>query len=770
MATPTDAPKGALPGTWKARMIGPDRHRDSAPRLRRSFRCDAGHGAVVSAEILATALGVCDVTLNGRPVTADVLTPGWSSYEWRLRYAKWDVTALVEPESVIAVTLGAGWYSGRLGFAEERALYGTSRAALLELRIHFEDGHVQTVATDESWESGPSEILSDDLYDGETIDARQRDDRWSRPGPAPEGWSGVVTVDFDDVRLTPYIGPPIRRQEELAPQRVWRSPAGATLIDFGQNVVGWTRLEVTGGAGHAVTLRHAEVLEHEEIGLRPLRTAKVTDRYVLSGGHDVFEPTLTFHGFRYVEVDGWPGSDDELATAIRAVVIGSDLERIGWFSCSDPLLNQLHSNIVWGMRGNFVDVPTDCPQRDERLGWTGDLSAFVGTAVYLYDVQSFLHDWLRDLAVEQEHAGGTIPLIVPDSFKLEQRQGMSWRLARAQHPVVALWHDAACWVPWAAWEAYGDLEVLRDEYPSMAAYAREIALAVSDDGLLRGEQFGDWLDPDAPPGKPGNGKTDPVVVATACVYRSAMMARGAADALGRSEDAAEFGRTAERLRRAFNTAFVSDGRVHSDSPTAYALAIAFDLLDESEQEAAGDRLAHLVREAGHLVSTGFAGTPFILPALSKTGHLETAYRLLMQTECPSWLYPVTMGATTVWERWDSMLPDGSINPGEMTSFNHYAFGAVGEWMHRVVAGIAPAEPGYRTISIAPRPGGGLTWARADLDTPHGRASVRWSIEHGSMRLEAVVPEGSAAVVDLPGVPDVKVGPGRHEFDVPLRTA
>ncbi|WES66074.1 family 78 glycoside hydrolase catalytic domain [Microbacter sp. GSS18] len=765
MVTSTDSPRAAGLSEWTARMIAPDRDRDTAPRLRRSFRCDEGHGAVQSAEILATAEGVCEVTLDGRPVSADVLTPGWSSYEWRLRYARWDVTALIRPESVIGITLGAGWFSGRLGFAEERALYGRSRAAFLELRIRFEDGHTQTIATDESWESGPSEVLADDLYDGQTIDARLRDDRWLRPGPAPDGWSGVALVEFDRGRLTPYIGPPIRRQEEFAPQRVWRSPSGATLIDFGQNIVGWTRLEVEGPAGHTVTLRHAEVLEHGEIGLRPLRTAKVTDRYLLSGGRDVFEPTLTFHGFRYVEVDGWPGSDDDLAAAIRAVVIGSDLARIGRFACSDPMLNQLHSNIVWGMRGNFVDVPTDCPQRDERLGWTGDLSAFVSTAVFLYDVQAFLHDWLRDLAVEQEHAGGTIPLIVPDSFKLEQRQGMSWRLARADHPVVALWHDAACWVPWAAWEAYGDIEVLRDEYPSMAAYAREIALAVSADGLLRGEQFGDWLDPDAPPGEPGNGKTDPVVVATACVYRSARMAEGAAMALGEAEDAAEFGRTAQSLRDAFTAAFVADGRVVSDSPTAYALAIVFGLLDEEDRRAAGDRLAHLVREAGHLVSTGFAGTPFILPALSETGHIDTAYRLLMQTDCPSWLYPVTMGATTVWERWDSMLPDGSINPGEMTSFNHYAFGAVGDWMHRVVAGIAPAEPGYRVIRIAPRPGGGLTWARADLDTPRGRASVDWAVDDARLTVAVVIPDGSTGVVSLPGMPESAVGPGRSEFVV-----
>jgi alpha-L-rhamnosidase len=749
--------------SWIARMIAPDTERDSAPLLRRRFEISQDHGELAGAEILATALGLCEVFVNGRPVSDDVLTPGWSSYEWRLRYARWNVTTLIERASVIGISIGNGWHTGYLGFTGKRALYGTERAALAELRLTFADGFTETIATDESWESGPSAITSDDLYNGQSIDACLVDPTWCKPGPAPEGWTGVRVIDFDRSRLTPYVGPPVRRQEEIEPQRVWTSPSGATLVDFGQNLVGWVTMRVQGGAGTVVTLRHAEVLESDELGVRPLRRAKATDRYTLSGNLDTFEPTFTFHGFRYVEVDGWPGTLDDLARAIRAVVISSDLTRTGFFSCSEPLLNQLHSNIVWGMHGNFVDVPTDCPQRDERLGWTGDIAAFATTAVYLYDVNHFLQDWLLDLAAEQNHANGVIPLVIPDNMKYETIR-VPEGFEMPEVPIMALWNDAACWVPWAAWQAYGDERALTAQFPSMAAYTRRIARAISDRGLLEsGFQLGDWLDPTAPPEAPMNAKADRYVVATACVFRSASIAAEAARVLGRGDEVAEFAALADRIRTAFNEHYVTDGRIQSDATAVYALAIAFGLLDAADRQAAGDRLAQLVVGADYRVTTGFAGTPFITQALSDTGHLDTAYRLLLERECPSWLYPVTMGATTIWERWDAMLPDGSINPGEMTSFNHYALGAVGDWIHRVIGGLSPIEPGYRTILIEPRPGGGITWAKVDLTTPHGQASVHWLLDGDRMSIQADVPPGCTAVLRLPGAPETTVGAGHHEL-------
>ncbi|RCK70313.1 alpha-L-rhamnosidase [Desertihabitans brevis] len=745
---------------WSARFVTPATELDGAPLLRGDVRLDPGHGAVASATLRWSALGVVEAWLGGRPVAADVLTPGWSAYEWRLRYAEHDVTALLADgtDTVLAVALGDGWWRGRLGWAPRCAPYGEQLAAIAELTVCFADGHVQVIGTDESWRAAAGPTTSDSLYDGQSIDARRYDPRWAQPGFDDSGWQAVRVVGHDLARLEPYVGPPVRRITELSPERVWTSPSGRVLVDFGQNLVGWVRVRVQGEAGSTVTLRHAEVLEHEELGTRPLRSAQATDRFTLSGGADVFEPTFTFHGFRYVEVDGWPGGVDAIgADALTAVVVSSDLRRIGYFDCSEPLLSRLHENVVWGMRGNFLDVPTDCPQRDERLGWTGDIAAFAPTAVRLFDAEDFLRDWLRDLDLEQRHQDGLVPYVVPDLIR---------RMPNPPDfvPVdsTAVWSDAAVWVPMAVWRAYGDPTVLAESFESMAAHVRRVRSRLSDDGLWdSGFQFGDWLDPDADPHHPADAKADRYVVATACIARSARMVAEAATALGRTEEVAEFATLAEELRTAFNRAYVRDGRVKSDCTTVYSLALVFDLLDPADRERAGKRLAELVAESGYHISTGFAGTPFIADALSSTGHLEEAYRLLLQTECPSWLYPVTMGATTIWERWDSMLPDGSINPGEMTSFNHYALGAVADWVHRVVGGLAALEPGYRRLLVAPRPGGGLTWAETSLETPHGLARVRWDVADGQLDVRVTVPEGTSALVRLPGAEEQELEPGEH---------
>ena len=541
--------------------------------------------------------------------------------------------------------------------------------------------------------------------------------------------------------------------------KVWTSPAGATLVDFGQNLVGWLRFTVQGESGTEITIRHAEVLEHDELGTRPLRSAKATDRFILSGGVDRFEPTKTFHGFRYAEVTGWPG---ELTVgSLEAVVVHSDLTRTGLFECSDELLNQLHRNVVWGLKGNFLDVPTDCPQRDERLGWTGDIAAFAPTAAYLYDVSGFLSNWLVDVDLEQSHADGMVPFVVPDVLK--------YMKIPAEFPTpnsTAVWSDAAVWVPWALYQAYGDGAALARQYPAMTAHARRVEGMLSDTGLWdTGFQFGDWLDPQAPPDEPFKAKADNGVVATACYYRTLREVSATAELLGESDDAGYFSDLADRVRSAFLKHYVTDGgRVLSDCATVYALAIEFGLLEGADRQGAGDRLAELVRDNGFRISTGFAGTPFVTDALTTTGHLSEAYDLLLERECPSWLYSVTMGATTVWERWDSMLPDGTINPGEMTSFNHYALGAVADWMHRTIAGIAPLKPGYDRVLIAPQPGGGLTWAKGALDTRHGTIATDWSLDGaGQLSLRVSVPEGVEATVRLPDGTEETVGAGNHEF-------
>ncbi len=758
-----------MPQRWTATMIGPDDDFAGAPLLRREFRLDSGHGGVVEAVLHATARGVFTASINGTPVSDEVLSPGWSSYEWRLRYRSYDVTDLLRSAAdgmlhtdgvVLGLALGNGWHRGRLGWQGGRAYYGPELGAFAQLEIGYADGHRQTVVTDGSWTAGPSAVLANDLYDGQTIDARRHDDAWQRSGFQGQGWVGVHAQEFDPAVLTPYVGPVVRRQEELRPVRVWASPAGKTLVDFGQNLVGWIRCTVRGEPGTTVTLRHAEVLEDGELGVRPLRTAQATDRFVLSGGNDVFEPTLTFHGFRYAEVDGWPGelTTESAQDALVAVVVHSELPRIGTFACSDELLNQLHSNVVWGMKGNFLDVPTDCPQRDERLGWTGDIAVFAPTAAFLFDVSGFLRDWLRDVDAEQRAAGGLVPFVVPDLLK--HTPTTEFGIPES----TAIWSDAAVWVPWALWQAYGDPQVLAESYPAMTAHVRRAASLTSASGLWdQGFQFGDWLDPTAPPENPLQAKANSGVVATACLYRSARTTADTARILGRDGDAAEFATLAERTRAAFGKHYVTaDGRIHSDAITVYALGIAFGLLDEPVRQRAGDRLAELIAENSHHITTGFAGTPYVCDALTQTGHLDHAYRLLMQRECPSWLYPVSMGATTIWERWDSMLPDGSINPGQMTSFNHYALGAVADWMHRTIAGLAPAEPGYRTVRIAPRPGGGLTWAETTIDTHHGHVAVAWRLDpDGTLQVDITVPDGVTAEIDVPGAAPRRVLGGHH---------
>jgi alpha-L-rhamnosidase len=750
--------------SWQARMIAADEDFDGAPLLRCEFTLEAGHGAVTSASLTLTALGVVEARLNGRSISDDVLTPGWSSYEWRLRYATYDVADLVDTSNVLGLALGNGWFRGRLGWSGRTGLYGEELGAFAQLEVTFDDGATQIIATDLSWTAGRSAVLANDLYDGETIDARLRDDSWLRPGFTGENWVGVHVLDFDTKILTPYVGPGVVRWNELPVKELTTSPSGKTLVDFGQNLVGWVRVTVQGPAGAEISIKHAEVLEHGELGTRPLRTALATDKYLLSGNRDEFEPTFTFHGFRYAEISGWPG---ELKPEdLTAVAIGSKLKRIGTFRTSDPLLNQFHKNVVWGMRGNFVDVPTDCPQRDERLGWTGDIAAFAPTAAFLYDVDSFLSDWLADLALEQIHHDGMIPYVVPDVLKfLERPDGFP------EPESTAIWSDAGVWVPWTLYQAYGDEQVLRTQFDSMAAHLRRVRSLLSPRGVWdTGFQFGDWLDPDAPPDNPARAKADTGVVATACAFRSATIVAKTAQILGREAEHAEFAELAAGLRTAFNEHYVSGGRVLSDCTTVYALAIVFDLLDSADEAVAGDRLAELSAQAAYRISTGFAGTPFITDALTKTDHVDVAYRLLLERECPSWLYPITMGATTVWERWDSMLPDGTINPGQMTSFNHYALGAVADWMHRVVGGVAPLAPGYSRVLVAPQPGGGLTHAETELETPQGRVAVRWVVSGDQFTVDFELPDDVEGILRLPGHDDRPLKGGHASVTVPVRDA
>ena len=609
------------------------------------------------------------------------------------------------------------------------------------------------------WRATTGPLLASDLYDGETYDARLEVDGWSSAGFDDRDWRGVREVAHDLGTLVAPLGPPVRRIEELAPVAILQSPSGRTILDFGQNLVGWLRLRVQGERGRTLTLRHAEVLEAGELCVRPLRHAAAIDRYTLRGeGVEEWEPRFTFHGFRYAEIEGWPGELDE--ASIRAIVCHSDMQRTGWFECSEPLVNRLHENAVWSMRGNFLSIPTDCPQRDERLGWTGDIQVFAPTASFLYDVSGFLASWLADLAAEQMASGGVVPFIVPNVLE-------------AALPPAAAWGDAAAIVPWVLYQRYGDVGILATQYDSMRAWVDVLAAVAGPSRLWdQGIQFGDWLDPKASPDKPGDARTAPYIVATAYFAQSATIVAQSAAVLGYAEEAAHYSALAAEVRTAFAREYVTPaGRVVSDASTAYALALEFALLPSEEQRAnAGARLAELVRGSGYRISTGFVGTPLICDALCNAGYPEAAYRLLLQRACPSWLYPVTMGATTIWERWDSMLPNGDINPGDMTSFNHYALGAVADWLHRTVAGLSPAAPGYRKILIRPTPGHGITWAAAQHKTPYGMASCKWRIEGEEIAVAVEIPPNTSATIVLPGVDQapLEVVAGNHEWRYPFQ--
>jgi alpha-L-rhamnosidase len=753
------------PQDWVARPVhagweeDPDSDDRRPPLLRRDLVVREG---LQRGRVYATAHGVYELEIDGRGVGDDVMSPGWTPYQHRLRYRTYDITDRLTPGAhAIGAWLGDGWYRGRLGWnGGFRNIYGSDLSLIAQVELTYADGTVDIVATDGAWRAAPSPILRTGNYDGETYDARLEPVGWSEPGFDDVGWSPVLVGERDPATLVAPDGPPVRCTEERPPMNVIRTPSGRMVLDFGQNLVGRLRIRLAGRSGQEVVVRTAEVMQEGEIYTRPLRSARSTDTYVVAGRQrEEWEPRFTFHGFRYAEVSGWPG-DLEAAVAagdIVARVLHTDLERTGWFRCSDPLVERLHENVVWSMRGNFLDIPTDCPQRDERVGWTGDLQVFAPTATFLYDVSGMLAGWLKDVALEQL-PDGTVPWYVP-VIPAHQR----WTPIRPG----AVWGDVAVLTPWTLFDRFGDVEVLRRQYASARGWVDLVERLAGPDRLWDdGMQLGDWLDPAAPPNDPADARTDRYLVATAYFARSADRLAATARVLGHDDDARRYAQLAAEVRSAFVGRYVAaDGRLTSDAQTAYALAITFDLLPPALRESGGQRLAELVAESEHCIATGFAGTPAVSDALSSTGHVDAAYDLLLQTEAPSWLYAVTQGATTIWERWDSLLPDGTVNSGSMTSFNHYALGAVADWLHRVVAGLAPAAPGYREILVRPRPGGGLTWATAEHVTPYGPARVAWRLEDERLVVDVTIPTGATGRLDLPGMPVQTVGSGTHRVDV-----
>ncbi|KAL5344029.1 hypothetical protein BJX70DRAFT_352423 [Aspergillus crustosus] len=624
--------------------------------------------------------------------------------------------------------------------------------------------------------------MRSEFYDGEVYDAREENPGWNNTldGEVSEGssWAPVDELPFPNAMLISPDAPPVRITEELKAVSVQQTPSGKTIVDFGQNLVGRLRVKsIKKPNGTSLVFTHAEVLEHGELGTRPLRKAKSTDE-VISAGTDLtdWSPQYSFHGFRYAQVDGWDeDSDGSLLEHLTASVMHTDMTRTGWFSCSHPMVNKLHDNALWSMRGNFVSIPTDCPQRDERLGWTGDIQIFGPSANFLYNTAGMLSGWLQDVAAEQFNEGkdGCVPpFVVPNVISDEL-----W-----PPTPQAEWDDVVILSPWALYQSYGDADILRRQYSSMLAWI--------DRGIQRGPdglwdpavwQLGDWLDPTAPPVEPGDARTNGTLVADAFLVRITSVISQISEILGENADSERFSEDLIRVREQFQAKYIAQsGLLVGDSQTALSLAIMFDLHSTHQQvKNAATRLVDLVRLAKFRVATGFAGTPIITHALSKGGYPQIAYRMLLEKSCPSWMYPITMGATTMWERWDSMLPDGSINPGEMTSFNHYAFGSIINWLHSVVGGVSPLKPGWREINVQPVPGGSIDSAEVKYDTPYGRLESRWVVTKGEkvFELEVLVPANSRAFVTLPsdgcgsGAEEdnkgVWIGSGHHRFSIPF---
>ncbi|HEY1020177.1 MAG TPA: family 78 glycoside hydrolase catalytic domain [Sediminibacterium sp.] len=726
---------------WKAKWIEPGYAEDSVMRPSPLFRKQfAANKKIVSATAYITAHGLYEAQINGKRISDAYFTPGWTAYKKRLQYQAYDVTALLQKGvNAIGVTLGSGWYRGVIGFSNNRNVYGKDIALLFQLTINYSDGSTEQVLSDDSWKSSTGAIRYSEIYNGETIDAREEKNGWTLPGYDDSQWSGVKTATHPVNVLVATYNEPIRRKEVFQAKRIITTPMGEKVIDFGQNLVGWVTLKVKGKAGDKIVVSHAEVLDKTgNFYTTNLRAAKAQDTYILKGGEEeIFEPHFTWHGFQFIKLEGYPG---ELKPEnFTAVALYSDMPTTGTFSSSHPLVNQLQHNIEWGQKGNFLDVPTDCPQRDERLGWTGDAQAFSRTAAFNMNVHNFFTKWLKDVEADQLPTG-SVPFVVPN-------------VLGAGSAGSAGWADAATIIPWNVYLAYGDKKVLENQYNSMKAWVGYMRNNSTDFLWNKGFHFGDWLF--YRPHDDNDGKsavTDKYLIAQCFYAHSTQLLINAARVLGKMEEVANYETLLKNIKAAFGKEYLTaTGRLVSSTQTAYVLALNFDMLPENLRAQAAERLAANVKDYGNHLTTGFLGTPYLCHVLTRFGYVDLAYKLLLQETYPSWLYPVKMGATTIWERWDGIKPDGTFQVPSMNSYNHYAYGAIGDWMYRVMVGLDTYEDGtgYKHSKIEPHIGGGFTNASASLQTYYGKLSNSWKLSGDQLVMEVEVPANTTATVFVP---------------------
>jgi alpha-L-rhamnosidase len=736
-------------GDWKAKWIEPASVEDPTrpvPLLRRQFTVSK---KIVSATAYITSHGLYEAFINGKRVGDDWLTPGWTSYKKRLQYQVYDVTDLVARGSnAIGVMLGNGWYRGIIGYANNINVYGKDVALLLQIDILYSDGTSEQIISDGSWKSSTGEIKYSEIYNGEIADARLVKDGWKNAGYNDAEWQPVKESEFDNGILLATWNEPVKLHETFNPAKILKTPSGDQVIDFGQNLVGWVAMKVTGPAGTKITLSHAEVLDKEgNFYTENLRQAKAQDEYTLKGeGQEIFHPHFTWHGFRYVKVEGYPG--DLKPENFKAMVLYSAMSQTGTFSTSDPMINQLQHNIEWGQKGNFIDVPTDCPQRDERLGWTGDAQVFSRTAAFNMNVNSFFAKWLKDLEADQIE--GKVPFVVPNVLGTGSVNSAGWA-------------DAATIIPWNMYLVYGDKRILQQQYASMKAYVESIRKIAKDNLWNTGFHFGDWLF--YRPDDDNDGRaavTDKYLIAQCFYAHSTQLLINTARILGKTEDESFYSLLLNEIKKAFVREYMTpNGRLVSGTQTAYVLALNFDMLPEELRKQAADRLAENVKAYNVHLTTGFLGTPYLCDVLTRFGYTDLAYQLLLTRSYPSWLYPVTMGATTIWERWDGQKPDSTFQTPDMNSFNHYAYGAIGDWMYRVMAGLDTYEDGvgYKHSRIMPHTGRGFKNVSAALDTYYGKLSSSWKLDSQKLSLTVEIPANTKCTVYIPGTDVAKITEG-----------
>ncbi|QBD76857.1 alpha-L-rhamnosidase [Ktedonosporobacter rubrisoli] len=763
---------------WQAKWIEADWDDDPqafkpAPYLRTAFTLDK---PVASARLYVTAHGLYELSLNGQRVGDAYFTPGFTSYEHRLQYQTYDVSELLRSnENALGVILGDGWYRGSISIGGLRNFYGERLSLLLQLHVRYSDGSEQVIISDEHWRATTGPILKSDLQDGEIYDARLEMPGWDQAGFDDSRWQGVRVAEYGLANLVATVGPLVRRKERFVPLAILTTPAGETVVDMGQNLSGVVQLRVSGPAGTTIRLQHGEALDKagnftmEHLGLEPIIPAPLQEvLYTLKGeGEEVYTPHFTTHGFRYVKVEGFPGTPTP--ANFTGIALYSDMPEIGSFSCSDPRLNQLQHNILWSQKGNFLEIPTDCPTR-ERAGWTGDAQIFVGTGSFLMQTAGFFTKWLKDLAAEQG-ANGRVPNMIPSPASKLTVNNFSTEFLEG----AAGWGDAAVIIPWTLYQMYGDRRILQEQYESMKAWVEYERQNAQDKYKPAGHtapryrerephaherylwdtnfHWGEWLEPNDPVPALLFGEHTPEVqqilsaphVATAYFANSTRLLAEAARVLGKEADAQEYSRLHEQIKQAYISEFVDkDGSITPEKQAAYVRALAFDLLPAELRPAAAAHLVKLIRSAGTHLGTGFLSTPFLCSVLGANGYLDVAYELLMQESRPSWLYAVEKGATTIWESWDGIDEEG--NPHG--SLNHYSYGAVGSWLYQVVAGIEPTQPGYKHASFQPQPGAGLTAASASYQSLYGEVASSWQLADGHFRLTVTVPANTSATVTI----------------------